>query len=72
MKKRKRLISYLLPPYLVIMLLSLAGLTTYTSAALRHFLLDQNRSDLEIRLKLLENPVWSLLAGSRRSALGPF
>ncbi len=72
MKKRKRLIWQLLPPYLLITLLSLAGLTTYATVALRHFLLDQNRRDLEIRLKLLENPVRSLLAESRRSALDPF
>lgn len=57
MKKRKKLIWQLLPPYLLIIMLSLAGLVLYGFVTLDHFLLERTRQDLGIRLKLLEEPI---------------
>ena len=69
MKRKKKLVRQLLLPYLLITLVSLAGLTTYVSVSLRHFLLEQSRVTLETRLKLLEDPVRSLLTEIRSGAL---
>ncbi len=65
MRKKKKLIWHILLPYLLITLLSLIGLAAYTSVALRHFLLDQTRTGLKTRARLLEDPVASLLARTR-------
>ncbi len=72
MKKRKKLIWQLLLPYLLITVLALAGLTIYASIALRHFLLDRQRSELETRLVLMKKPIRTLLAADRRQELDSY
>lgn len=53
MKKQKKLIWQLFPPYLFILLVSLTAVTWYASSALREFHLDHTASDLEARARLL-------------------
>lgn len=72
MKRKKKLIRQLLLPYLFITLLSLTGLVAYASVALRHFLLDQSRSDLEIRTRLLQGPVSAFFVESRLQDLNGY
>ncbi len=72
MKKRRKLIWHILMPYLLITLLSLFALAAYSSVALRHYLLDQNRHDLEIRLKLLEDPVRTMLLFAPRKDMDAY
>ena len=62
MKRRKRLIWQLFPPYLLITLLSLLAVSWYASSSLRHFFLDQTAADLKIRALLVEKQIVAHLA----------
>ncbi len=54
MKKRKRLLWQLYPPYLILILLSLLAVSWYTSSALNTFFLDRNRAELETHARIIE------------------
>lgn len=56
MKKRK-LIWQLYPSYLIIILLSLLGVSWYTSGSVQRFFLDRTRADLEVQARLIEKTV---------------
>ncbi len=57
MKKKKRLIWQIFPPFLLITLLSLLAVSWYASDSMGHFFLDQTAVDLNIRAVLLEKQV---------------
>ena len=61
MKKRKKLIWQLFPPYLVITLLSLLAVSWYASSSLRQFFLDQIAVDLKTIALLAEKQIISHL-----------
>lgn len=54
--RRKRLLWRIYPYYLVIALVSLAGMTWYDSAAIHKFYLERTLDDLQARAVLLEKP----------------
>ena len=57
MKKKKRLIYQLYPSYLLIILISLTGVSWYASNAMRSFFFAQTAEVLETRANLLENRI---------------
>jgi len=57
MKKSKKLIWQIFPPFLLITLLSLLAVSWYASSSMRHFFLDQTAVDLNARAILLEKQV---------------
>ena len=67
MRKRKKLIWQLFPPYLLITLLSVLAVSWYASSALRHFFLDQTETDLKTRALLVEKQIVAHL-GPRNTA----
>lgn len=54
MKKRKRLLWQLYPPYLSLILLSLLAVSWYTSRSLTTFFFDRNRIELETHARIIE------------------
>ncbi|MGD9259226.1 MAG: HAMP domain-containing protein, partial [Desulfobacterales bacterium] len=61
MKKRKKLIWQLFPPYLVITLLSLLAVSWYASSSMRQFFLDQIAADLKTIALLAQKQIISHL-----------
>jgi two-component system phosphate regulon sensor histidine kinase PhoR len=61
MKKKRRLVWYLFPSYLLITVLSLVAVNWYATDALHRFYLDQTRQDLQARAQLLKKQIFSLL-----------
>lgn len=61
MKKKKRLLWQLYPSYILVTIISLIAATWYTSASLKHFLLEQTASDLKIRAQFVEKQVLKYL-----------
>jgi two-component system phosphate regulon sensor histidine kinase PhoR len=61
MKRRRRLIWQLYPPYLIITFVSLIAVTWYASGALARFYLDQTAKDLEARANLVKKQIAGLL-----------
>ena len=57
MKKSKKLIWQIFPPFLLITLVSLLAVSWYASSSMRHFFLDQTAVDLNARAILLQNQV---------------
>jgi two-component system phosphate regulon sensor histidine kinase PhoR len=57
MKKKKRLIWQIFPPFLLITFLSLVAVSWYASDSMRHFFLDQTAVDLSVRAVLMEKQV---------------
>ncbi len=57
MKKSKKLIWQIFPPFLLITLLSLLAVSWYASSSMRHFFLDQTAVDLNARAILLEEQI---------------
>ncbi|MEE4265452.1 MAG: histidine kinase dimerization/phospho-acceptor domain-containing protein, partial [Desulfobacteraceae bacterium] len=57
MKKSKKLIWQIFPPFLLITLLSLLAVSWYASSSMRHFFLDQTAVDLNARAILFEKQV---------------
>lgn len=55
MKKNKKLIWRLYPSFLLVTLISLLSVTGYTVNSIRQFFLEQNRKDLVVQARLLEN-----------------
>lgn len=58
---RRRLLWQLYPSYLLITLLSLLAVTIYTARTLESFLLDETKSNLEARARLIEPEITMLL-----------
>ena len=54
MKKRKRLLWQLYPPYLALILTSLLAVSWYTSRSLNSFFFDRNRTELETHARIIE------------------
>ena len=61
MKRRRRLIWQLYPPYLIITILSVVAVTWYASDLLARFYLDQTARDLEARAYLTQKQIAGLL-----------
>ena len=61
MKRKRRLIWQLYPPYLIITFVSLIAVTWYASGALARFYLDQTAKDLEARANLVKKQIAGLL-----------
>ncbi len=61
MKRRRRLIWQLYPPYLIITILSVVAVTWYASDLLARFYLDQTAKDLEARAYLIKRQIAGLL-----------
>ena len=61
MKRRRRLIWQLYPPFLIITILSLVAVTWYASNSLANFYLDQTAKDLEARANLVKKQIVGLL-----------
>jgi two-component system phosphate regulon sensor histidine kinase PhoR len=57
MKKSKKLIWQIFPPFLLITLLSLLAVSWYASSSMRQFFLDQTAEDLSVRAILIEKQV---------------
>jgi two-component system phosphate regulon sensor histidine kinase PhoR len=57
MKKKLRLIWYLYPSYLVIIVFALLAMSLYLSGFFETFLLDKTRDDLYVRGQLLKNQI---------------
>ena len=62
MKKRKKLIWQIFPPFLLITLLSLLAVSWYASSSLHHFFLYQTAADLKIRALLAQKQIVAHLA----------
>jgi two-component system phosphate regulon sensor histidine kinase PhoR len=62
MKRRRRLIWQLYPPYLLITIISLIAVTWFASDALARFYLDQTAKDLEARAYLIKKQIGGLLS----------
>ena len=69
MKKRKRLIWQLYPPYLALILLSLLAVSWYTSRSLNSFFIDRNRSELETHARIIEGRLQTPVALSNTDIL---
>lgn len=69
MKKKKRLIWQISPPFLLITLASVVAVSWYASDAMRHFFFDQTAADLNIRAILLEKQVIDHLKTQDRQAV---
>jgi two-component system phosphate regulon sensor histidine kinase PhoR len=67
--QKKRLLWRIYPYYLVIALVSLAGMTWYDSAAVRSFYLERSEADLQARAVLLEKPFTAELAAGHFSQI---
>ena len=61
MKRRRRLIWQIYPPYLIITILSVVAVTWYASDSLARFYLDQTAKDLEARVYLVKKQIAGLL-----------
>jgi two-component system phosphate regulon sensor histidine kinase PhoR len=61
MKRRRRLIWQLYPPFLLITILSLVAVTWYASDSLAQFYLDQTAIDLEARANLIKEQIAELI-----------
>ena len=62
MKKRKRLLWQLYPPYLSLILLSLLAVSWYTSGSLNTFFFDRNRAELETHARIIEGQLQTPVA----------
>ena len=61
MKKKKRLLWQLIPPYLLIILFSLVAVMLYATSSLKGFYLDQIADDLRARAHLLEKNMLQMM-----------
>ncbi len=62
MKRRKRLLWQLFPPYLLITLITLLAASWFASEVMRQFFLEQTTTDLKARAALLEKQIKVLLS----------
>ena len=69
MKKRKRLLWQLFPPYLLITLIALLAASWYAAEAMRQFFLDQTTADLKARAALLQKQIKELLLPLRTETI---
>ncbi len=72
MKRRRRLIWQLYPPYLLITIVSLMAVTWYASDTLVRFYLDQTAKDLEARAYLIKKQIGGLLNPLEPAAVDNF
>ncbi len=61
MRKRKRLIWQLYPAYVLLILLSVAAVSWYTTQSLHKFFINRIQADLQAQGRLLENQIQALL-----------
>ena len=69
MKRRKRLLWQLFPPYLLITLITLLAASWFASEVMRQFFLEQTTIDLKARAALLEKQIKVLLSPLRTDTI---
>ena len=72
MKKRKRLIWHLYPPYLALILLSLMAVSFFTSRSLHGFFIDQTRSELETHALIVRGQLQETIDFENANVLDAF
>ncbi|MFH2130425.1 MAG: ATP-binding protein, partial [bacterium] len=72
MKKNRKLIWRIYPSFIIVILISLAAVTGYTSNSIREFFLQQTKRDLQTQALLLEQKISEFLFPLDRVNLGKF